>query len=243
MKSLARALLCLACGLMTSSFMHAPSPMWSKLILTYHWPTTFCSMEHCHSTFDYWTLHGLWTDIGQECNSSWHFNKTLIQDLLPDLLRFWPDLRNPASSSFWKYEWNKHGTCAAKAESLNSQHKYFDKALELYKKMALNDLLNRSNIVPSKAYYTFDHIEGAIFNFYTVKTKIQCNFPEGQNFQMLGQIEICFNSDFQLEDCVHSERDTVNHIDFLNDKQSGLRVCDHTTPVYYPPLKEKTSLK
>ncbi len=30
------------------------------------------------------------------------------------------------------------GTCAAKAESLNSQHKYFSKALELYQKFDLN---------------------------------------------------------------------------------------------------------
>lgn len=37
-----------------------------------------------------------------------------------------------------KYEWHKHGTCAAKAESLNSQHKYFSKALELYHKLDLD---------------------------------------------------------------------------------------------------------
>jgi len=37
-----------------------------------------------------------------------------------------------------KYEWQKHGTCAAKAESLNSEHKYFSKALELYHKFDLN---------------------------------------------------------------------------------------------------------
>ncbi len=37
-----------------------------------------------------------------------------------------------------EYEWTKHGTCAAKAESLNSQHKYFSKALELYQKYDLN---------------------------------------------------------------------------------------------------------
>lgn len=37
-----------------------------------------------------------------------------------------------------KYEWHKHGTCAARAESLNSQHKYFGKALELYHKMDLD---------------------------------------------------------------------------------------------------------
>lgn len=40
--------------------------------------------------------------------------------------------------SFRKYEWFKHGTCAAQAASLNSQHKYFSKALELYHKVDLD---------------------------------------------------------------------------------------------------------
>nr|XP_023864604.1 ribonuclease T2 isoform X2 [Salvelinus alpinus] len=212
MKSLAFVvLLCLGCGLMTSSFVHEPPHMWSKLILTHHWPSTFCSMEHCHSKFDYWTLHGLWPDKGQECNSSLHFNETLIQDLLPEMQKWWPDLKIPESSRFWKYEWQKHGTCAAKAESLNSQHKYFGKALELYHKLDLDGVMKKCNIVPSETYYT----EGKV--------------------QILGQIEICFNSDFQLDDCEHSETDTVN----FNVKGAGFSVCDHATPVYYPPLKGK----
>uniref|UniRef100_A0A6Q2WXY3 Uncharacterized protein n=1 Tax=Esox lucius TaxID=8010 RepID=A0A6Q2WXY3_ESOLU len=216
-------LLCLGYGLLTSSLQ--ARPMWSNLILTHHWPSTFCSVQHCHSTFDYWTLHGLWPNLGQECNSSWHFNETLIQDLLPDMNKSWPDLKKPGSSKFWKYEWQKHGTCAAKAESLNSQHKYFDKALELYHKLDLDGVLKSVNIVPSETYYMFDHIEG-----------------KGENFQILGQIEICFNSDFQLDDCVHDETDTVTLTDFLNVKGTGFRVCDHSKPVYYPPLKGKPSM-
>ncbi|NP_001290959.1 ribonuclease T2 precursor [Esox lucius] len=233
-------LLCLGYGLLTSSLQ--ARPMWSNLILTHHWPSTFCSVQHCHSTFDYWTLHGLWPNLGQECNSSWHFNETLIQDLLPDMNKSWPDLKKPGSSKFWKYEWQKHGTCAAKAESLNSQHKYFDKALELYHKLDLDGVLKSVNIVPSETYYMFDHIEGSLINLYKVKPKIQCNFPEGENFQILGQIEICFNSDFQLDDCVHDETDTVTLTDFLNVKGTGFRVCDHSKPVYYPPLKGKPSM-
>ncbi|CAB1312933.1 unnamed protein product, partial [Coregonus sp. 'balchen'] len=131
--------------------------MWSKLILTHHWPSTFCSMEHCHSKFDYWTLHGLW-------------------------------------------------------------------------------VMKKCNIVPSETYYTFDLIERNIFNFYNVKPKIQCIHPKEGNVQILGQIEICFNSDFQLEDCEHSETDTVN----LNVKGAGFSVCDNATPVYYPSLKGKS---
>lgn len=37
-----------------------------------------------------------------------------------------------------KHEWEKHGTCAAQLEALNSQKKYFGKSLDLSKELALN---------------------------------------------------------------------------------------------------------
>ncbi|CAN9506984.1 unnamed protein product [Ophioblennius macclurei] len=234
-------LVCLAAA-MSSAFVISPPHMWSKLILTHHWPTTFCSMEHCHPNISYWTLHGLWPDKGIDCNSSWHFNSSQIEDLLPDMKKSWPDLLNPSSSAFWKYEWHKHGTCAAKAESLNSQHKYFGKALELYHKLDLDSILKKFNIIPSEKHYKFSQIEGAIENFYGVKPKIQCVHPsQNDDVQTLGQIEICFNPDFTLLDCEKQ----FTEDDFTKGswdspigvgKPSGFSVCDHDMPVYYPPL-------
>lgn len=37
-----------------------------------------------------------------------------------------------------KHEWEKHGTCAAQLDVLNSQKKYFGKSLDLYKELSLN---------------------------------------------------------------------------------------------------------
>lgn len=37
-----------------------------------------------------------------------------------------------------KHEWEKHGTCVAQLDALDSQKKYFGKGLELYKGLALN---------------------------------------------------------------------------------------------------------
>lgn len=37
-----------------------------------------------------------------------------------------------------KHEWEKHGTCAAQLDALDSQRKYFGKGLDLYKALALN---------------------------------------------------------------------------------------------------------
>ncbi|KAM9825345.1 ribonuclease T2 [Syngnathus typhle] len=216
-------LFCLAA---VSAFAISPPHMWTKLILTHHWPNTFCSVEACHHpNITYWTLHGLWPNKGALCNASWHFNTSEIKDLLPDMEKSWPDLLKPASSGFWKYEWSKHGTCAAKAPALNSQHKYFSKALELYHKLDLDSILRKFDIIPSEKYYKFSQIEAVIENFYGVTPKIQCVHPsKNGDVQVLAQIEICFSPDFSLLDC---EKEISS---------SPYSVCDEDTPVYYPPL-------
>ncbi|XP_037343523.2 ribonuclease T2 [Pungitius pungitius] len=237
-------LLCLAAAL-SSAFVISPPHMWTKLILTHHWPSTFCSMEKpaCHPNISYWTLHGLWPDKGIDCNSSWHFNSSLIEDLLPDMKKSWPNLLSPSSASFWKYEWHKHGTCAAKAAYLNTQHKYFSKALELYHKLDLDSILKKFDIVPSETYYKLSQIEGVMEKFYGVKPKIQCVHPsKNADFQVLGQIEICFDPEFTLMDCEkHFTMKKISKADFIaDDKASGFSVCDLNVPVYYPPLPSNT---
>ncbi|KAL3992878.1 cytochrome CYP [Sarotherodon galilaeus] len=228
---------------MSSSFIISSKHMWTKMILTHHWPTTFCSMEHCQSNISQWTLHGFWPDGGAFCNSSWHFNSSEIEDLLPDMKTSWPDLFDPLSNEFWKYEWKKHGTCAAKAISLNSQHKYFSKALDLYHTLDLDSILKKFSITPSPQYYNFSYIEGVIENFYHVKPKIQCGqSTKNDSFQVLGQIELCFNSSFTLMDCekqVSMESDPDRGWDYpMNvDKGSGLSMCNPDVPVYYPPVE------
>ncbi|KAM6943606.1 ribonuclease T2 [Xenentodon cancila] len=236
------AVLILAAAL-SSAVVISPPQMWTKLMLSHHWPSTFCSPEHCHPNISYWTLHGLWPDKGIDCNSSWHFNSSQIEDLLPDMQRSWPDLLRPSSAGFWKYEWHKHGTCAAKAPSLNSQHKYFGKALELYHKLDLSSILRKFDIVPSEKYYTFAQIEAAIENVCGTKPKIQCVHPvKNADVQTLGQIEICFDTDFNLLDCEKEVTlGTISKGTIVPptgvDKASAFSVCDHDMPVYYPPLQ------
>ncbi|XP_071995614.1 ribonuclease T2-like [Engystomops pustulosus] len=113
---------------------------WSKLILVHQWPVTVCKMaeRHCGHLPNYWTLHGLWPDKAAMCNSSWPLDISNIQDLLAEMNKWWPDVLHPNCSDFWKHEWIKHGTCAASLSSLNSQHKYFSKGLELYSRLDLN---------------------------------------------------------------------------------------------------------
>ncbi|KAM4770971.1 ribonuclease T2-like [Rhinophrynus dorsalis] len=128
---------------------------WKKLILTHNWPVTLCKIEqaHCESPPDYWILHGLWPDKAQMCNHSWPFDYSQIQDILSEMNQYWPDLLHLDKTQFWKYEWQKHGTCAASLECLNSQHKYFSKVLDLYKQVDLNSALEKCGIIPSTTYY------------------------------------------------------------------------------------------
>ncbi|KAB5582055.1 hypothetical protein PHYPO_G00182770 [Pangasianodon hypophthalmus] len=234
-------ILCLGYVLLTSAQSSAKKE-WTKLILTHHWPQTFCSMEQCTSNFSYWTLHGLWPNTGIECNVSWHFNASLIEDLLPEMKTFWPNLLKPESIVFWKHEWTKHGTCAAKAEALDTQHKYFSKALELYHKLDLDGILKKSNIVPSENYYKLADVEGSISNSYGVTPKIQCvSHTKESEFQTLGQIEICFDRQFQLLDCENSMGELQSRdneiLPYVSNDHPGFSVCDASVPVYYPPLQ------
>ncbi|XP_053315915.1 ribonuclease T2 [Spea bombifrons] len=208
---------------------------WKKLILTHHWPVTVCKMEkvQCDNLPNYWTLHGLWPDKSQMCNNSWHFDFSQIQDILPQMNMYWPDLLHTNKSQLWKHEWQKHGTCAASLESLNSQHKYFSKGLELYMKVDLNSALKKSGITPSTKYYDVKDIINAIVNLYGVVPKIQCLPPrQGEDAQTLGQIEICFTKEFQLRNCTDKVTDFPGS-SLINE---DLQLCNHNLNTYYPPL-------
>lgn len=66
-------------------------------------------------------------------------------------------------------------------------------------------------------------------------------FLQNADFQILGQIEICFDIDFTLMDCEkYVTTQKISKGDWGSviavDKASGFIVCDHDVPVYYPLL-------
>ncbi|XP_044531730.1 ribonuclease T2 [Gracilinanus agilis] len=241
--------LCLAfyCLCTADKFCNRGNHEWKKLLMVHHWPTTVCKEieNDCRDPPDYWTIHGLWPDKASECNRSWHFNLDEIKDLLPDMKHFWPDVIHPSPnrSQFWKHEWEKHGTCAAQLDSLNSQKKYFSKCLDFYKDIDLNSILLKLGIEPAISYYQVEDIKNALASVYGVIPKMQCLPPEEEEeVQTLGQIEFCFTKDLQLCNCTDPEV----HAPFLQDAlltdetpmSHGLSVCENG-PVFYPP-PEKT---
>ncbi|RXM33322.1 Ribonuclease T2 [Acipenser ruthenus] len=177
-----------------------------------------------------------------------------------------------ASIAPMKHEWEKHGTCAAVAESLNSENKYFAKALDLYKNLGLDSILKKFNIVPSSKYYRLDDIRNSIGSFYKVKPKIQCVSPsqlddirnsigsfykvkpkiqcvspsQGEEVQTLGQIEICFDKEYQLIDCVEYEEELFNSTDdfaFESAVPSDFSVCDESMPMTPPGVSKTKQMK
>ncbi|KAM6185263.1 ribonuclease T2 [Rhynchocyon petersi] len=211
--------------------------------MVHHWPPTVCKEveNDCTDPPDYWTIHGLWPDKGQECNLSWHFNLEEIKDLLPDMKMYWPDVLHQTSnrSRFWKHEWEKHGTCAAELEALNSEKKYFGTSLDLYRQLSLNSVLRKLGIKPSTNYYEIADIKDALASVYGVIPKVQCLPPsQDEKVQTIGQIELCLSRDLQLRNCSEPGDPAPLQLRAPRTSESPhLHVCDDG-PVFYPPPPE-----
>eukprot|EP00558_Chaetoceros_sp_UNC1202_P004942 CAMPEP_0197245806 /NCGR_PEP_ID=MMETSP1429-20130617/10474_1 /TAXON_ID=49237 /ORGANISM="Chaetoceros sp., Strain UNC1202" /LENGTH=282 /DNA_ID=CAMNT_0042706363 /DNA_START=80 /DNA_END=928 /DNA_ORIENTATION=+ len=92
----------------------------------------------CEHPRDFWrsslTLHGLWPEDNDGywpsgCTTE-QFNHQTVDDIGRDKFeQFWPNVKAAKNSdahySFWKHEWEKHGTCSGL-----SQDDYFATALE-----------------------------------------------------------------------------------------------------------------
>ncbi|XP_074189920.1 ribonuclease T2 isoform X2 [Rhinolophus sinicus] len=188
--------------------------------------------------------HGLWRRGDQEWQKLimvHHWPATVCQDLLQDMKMYWPDVIHSSAnrSAFWKHEWQKHGTCAAQLDALNSQKKYFGKGLDLYKGLALNSMLQKLGIIPSGNYYQIADIRDALAGLYGVVPKIQCLLPkQGEEVQSIGQIELCFTKDLQLRNCTEpGEPVAVGQGAQPAGAAMNLQVCEDG-PVFYPPPQE-----
>ncbi|XP_062002138.1 ribonuclease S-7-like [Rosa rugosa] len=95
------------------------------------------------------TVHGIWpTNISKtviECTAAeklHSFNRTLITPSLEtDLLQSWPSVRTDKDNmTFWKHEYNTHGSCTAPAIT---QTAYFERAHKFWKEYDLYSVLEQ----------------------------------------------------------------------------------------------------
>ncbi|XP_072783267.1 ribonuclease T2 isoform X2 [Taeniopygia guttata] len=199
----------------------------------YYWILgCFCMALCCWSTSDTFTQSGIHPHTWKKLYFAHHWPVTVCKmdaNDCHDPPKYW------TIHGLWKHEWEKHGTCAATLEALNSQKKYFGKAIELYRHVDLNGCLLKAGIKPSSSYYKMTAIKEALTRFYGVTPKIQCLPPEeGEKAQTIGQIEFCFTKELQLVNCTALEGGSNPVQAHLKLGTSELSVCNDTLPTYYP---------
>jgi len=79
------------------------------------------------------------------------FNASALAPIENELKENWIDIQNGSKPyTFWKHEWEKHGTCAVTIKALNSELKYFGEGLKLLNAYNMIDVLAKANILPGK---------------------------------------------------------------------------------------------
>lgn len=192
---------------------------WDYLVFTQEWPETACLMiNKTHGTgkcvipkeVKGWTIHGLWPSVwsGRDpsyCNDSWPFRPDQIKDMWKTLEVHWPNLiADEATSSLWKHEWLKHGTCGVSLPSLQSEHAYFKTSLDLQIQYSLDNVMKSAGIIPSNdVTYKLDDIRKPVESALGHPAMFQC-LNLDKNVQLLAQIEICLDKEFATIDCKES---------------------------------------
>ncbi|KYQ50172.1 Ribonuclease Oy, partial [Trachymyrmex zeteki] len=146
------------------------------LIFTQRWPLTVCfewenksRLNDTHSCVlpkrTEWTIHGIWptkynTTGPQFCNRL-PFDSKAIAPIEGELKENWIDIQKGSKPySFWRHEWDKHGTCAISVKDLNNEFKYFQTALKLLDEYNMIDVLAKANILPGNKYTVQNYLTG-----------------------------------------------------------------------------------
>lgn len=154
-----------------------------------------------------WTVHGIWpTKIGTDgpafCPSAVHFDPQQLEPIMNDLQQYWTNVEGGTKpNSFWKHEWDKHGTCAVVQPELNSVYNFFEQGLEWNKQYRIGDILAQGNIKPQDNGYRVDQISDAIRNVLKKNITVQCVVDAKTKESLISEIRICFDKSFQLIDC------------------------------------------
>ena len=157
------------------------------IIFTQHWPQTVCfewkekSESHkCTLPLnEEWCIHGIWPTqyhkIAPEyCNKTLNFDLAALESIEHTLEEKWMDVQHGLKpASFWKHEWEKHGTCASVLESMNTEIKYFQKGLDLLDYYDMKNVLGKASIYPGKQY-PVETILNGIHKILDVNGQVMC---------------------------------------------------------------------
>lgn len=223
----------------------AKSDDFDILIFTQHWPQTVCYLwkekSESHACAlpkdDEWSIHGIWptkyhTEGPNFCNKSLPFNATALNPIKSELEVKWIDVQNERDAySFWRHEWEKHGTCAVVLPAFNSELKYFEKGLELLNIYDMKNVLGKTHIIPGKSYLVED-ISNAVKKILGKTAQIVCAHNEETKEAYIFEIRICFDKTLQLVDC-----DDLNGFPAITCNDSKRVTYPGIVPSYYEVIQ------
>ncbi|XP_057316691.1 ribonuclease Oy-like [Hydractinia symbiolongicarpus] len=211
---------------------HTHQEPWDYFMLVMQWPQAQCEIANVTGQHECvippvvkgWTIHGLWPSGESKdypfCCHLWHFDVNKIQDLLPNLEKYWPNVyADTEDDSFWRHEYEKHGTCAASVAGFEDEHSYFQQTLTLRSLYTPMTVLEKNGITPSTDPYKLSDIVNVIDSAYGVKTCVECGYIKESQTQLLSGLYVCLTKDLQLKNCTDCEH-----------------ACYDDEDVYYHPL-------
>ena len=176
-------------------------------LLAIQWGPSFCLVTNClpPSNIRKWTIHGLWPTTPSPpypayCNDI-PFREADLRSIESQLIQEWPTLTSPGDhSSFWEYEWDKHGTCGVDNSRVNTQFNYFNYTLNLHYSAEVQNNLQDNSILPSDSKtYTRTTVSNAFRNAWGVTPELVCNTVSGRSY--LAEVRICYNKNFGFMNC------------------------------------------
>jgi len=156
-----------------------------------------------------WSVHGLWPTIFHKiapifCNHSWHYNHDLMDPIMDDMHRYWPDVEmRGVTDSLWSHEWVKHGTCACMntLTSMKTQTEYFEAGVRLAEVNTVTLWLAEAGVVPSdtEPYKTSDVWDAVMKGNKGFRPQIECLNIHGQAY--ITEVKVCYDKNLTRVDC------------------------------------------
>lgn len=210
---------------------------WDYIVFTQSWPATTClqwkSEGQGHTCSlpkeSTWTVHGVWPSRNNSfgpffCNNSMPFDEAALSPLLSELKSYWINVDIPTEPySFWKHEWEKHGTCAASLPAMDKEVKYFGQGLTWLKTYNMYHVLESQGILEGKTILT-KRVREAVKRRLGKNPSVHCYRDKKYGKVYIAEIRICFNKNLTLIDC----------------PKACSTNCPPNLPVEYPSIKDVT---
>ncbi|XP_029964304.1 ribonuclease T2-like [Salarias fasciatus] len=219
---------------------------WRCLMFTLQWPGGFClslnnqSLCRIPPSVNGWTIHGLWPQT-QSCCRCWPMFPSDVQELEEELSEEWPSLlKSRTSFTFWREEWQKHGSTAACVEGLNSPLRYFQICLKLRAQLDIQRFLEDAGITPScDQPYQVEDVRRVLAPHLGDHPEIQCITDE-QGRQVWFQVKIPLSRNLTVGCDSHAEAGGgFWEKSALDSSTSPGHPCPSKEPFYYVPIEHQ----